>query len=409
MNENSKDRKIDEKKILINMSQCYRNINFYVYSLLNLFSFGQDNHKENYMDYKYRFKPVVIMLANNQIQERKSSSSSINNNYSIESYSEKAKKYFKNIYQCIYYMWQELSKLNLIINNPALLSKNINNTKDPESSNWGQQVISKVNLLSLLFYNMVIYNQDDILRDYLNGEVKNVPRNYFSLLLPYNNKQNANQNIKQISKKPQILEEEIIKIIKDNFTKINSIYFHISEEKITLNVENYPFKVILEISNILRDFKNFKKYKVLVFGFYENQKSCFKDTSNYFLFEKIRSLFVTKLKFIYPSVCERIARENLQNKGELILVQTIIEFVKYIYDYDKIFNTKCMICNKYIRYSLTEKCFFPPYYKVVDYEKEKNQLINKQKTNNNNSIHEKYNYYHFVHEECIMRLAVPAL
>ena len=229
------------------------------------------------------------------------------------------------------------------------------------------------------------------------------------MLLPYNNKQNANQNIKQISKKPQILEEEIIKIIKDNFTKINSIYFHISEEKITLNIENYPFKVILEISNILRDFKNFKKYKVLVFGFYENQKSCFKDTSNYFLFEKIRSLFVTKLKFIYPSVCERIARENLQNKGELILVQTIIEFVKYIYDYDKIFNTKCMICNKYIRYSLTEKCFFPPYYKVVDYEKEKNQLINKQKTNNNNSIHEKYNYYHFVHEECIMRLAVPAL
>ena len=408
MNENPKEKKIDVKKILINMAQFHKNLNYYSYNFLNLFSINQDNYKENYMDYKFHFKPIV-MLGNNQLQERKNSFPSSKNNNTKENYSERAKYYFNNIYKFICCMTSELSKLNLIINKPSIILENVSHNKDQESSNWGSRAISKVNLISLLFYNMIIYNEDDILREYLKNKVKMVPRYYFLSLLPNTNKKNSNQSIKHISKLPQVVEDEIKKVLKKNFTKINSFYFHIDKDKINLNIEYFPFKVMLEIPNILKDVTDFKKYKVYVFGLYENQNNCYKDTSSYILFEKIRSLFEIKLKFIHLNIYKKYARDNSVNKGEFILLFTLIGFIKYIYDYDEIFNTKCIICNKCIKYSLTEKCFFPPYYKILDYEKEKNQLMSKQKINNNNNICEKYNNYHFVHEECVMRLAVPAL
>ena len=406
MNENSRDRKIDEKSILRNMTTIHKNLNFYAYSFLNLFSINRDNFKENYMDYKYRFKPVEVIFGNTQTHERKSSVNSSSNNLTIENYPAKIKSYFENICKYICFMACELNKLNTIINNPENLSVNINNYKDQESSNNGSQIISKVNLLSLLFYDMIIYNEDAILREYLSGEVKMEPRNYFLYLQSSNQ---LNQNNKQIFKNTQLLEDEIKKVINDIFPNNYSYYFHIGQEKTSLTIDNFPFKVILEISNIPRDNKNTISYKVLVFGFYENNGRRLKDTSNFLLYEKIRSLFQNKLKLIYFYVND-MCRRDLQNKGELILFLTITEFLKYMCDYDKIFNTECKICNKCIRYSLTEKCFFPPYYKIIDFSKIKNQLITKQKPNNNSSEKtEKYNYSNFVHEECIKRLAVPSL
>ena len=96
MNENPREKKIDVKKILINMAQFHKNLNYYAYNFLNLFSINQDNYKENYMDYKFHFKPIV-MLGNNQLQERKNSFPSSKNNNTIENYSERAKYYFNKI------------------------------------------------------------------------------------------------------------------------------------------------------------------------------------------------------------------------------------------------------------------------------------------------------------------------
>ena len=83
------------------------------------------------------------------------------------------------------------------------------------------------------------------------------------------------------------------------------------------------------------------------------------------------------------------------------LVEFLKKLVNYLYDYDRIFKIKCDFCGKLTKYSLAEKYFFPPYYKMY---KEREMPLS---SNNKNLIEVEKNL--FYHEDCFKKMANPSL
>lgn len=111
---------------------------------------------------------------------------------------------------------------------------------------------------------------------------------------------------------------------------------------------------------------------------------------NFLLTEKLSKLFTFR---IY-SFIKKLFEEKIKYEGRDILAKIYNNFLHYIYDYDKLFNIKCGLCNKIVKYSLQEKCFYPPYYKIYD-EIEINQKL---KTKGEKTL--------FYHEECFKKIVL---
>ena len=85
---------------------------------------------------------------------------------------------------------------------------------------------------------------------------------------------------------------------------------------------------------------------------------------------------------------------NLEND---IIIALFKRFIYYISDYHYLFRIKCTVCCKNVKYSLQEKCFFPPFYKRYIIEDFNNK--DKKKTEENC----------FYHEECFRHKALPCI
>lgn len=144
-------------------------------------------------------------------------------------------------------------------------------------------------------------------------------------------------------------------------------------------------------------FKSIKKnYKL-------NIKKNFK---NLLLIKKIKNLFETRIYLIIISIINekklkiKVTSDLIEKRndffGEDVLIELCKRFINYIYDYNKLFKTKCAVCNKIVKYSLTEKCFLPPYLKIY-----------KEVFNLKNSLEENINS--FFHEECFKKIASESI
>ena len=112
-------------------------------------------------------------------------------------------------------------------------------------------------------------------------------------------------------------------------------------------------------------------------------------SKNYFLFNKMNNFLVAKIYVIIKTILDEKKKIIVEKD---VIIELCKRFIYYIYDYNNIFKTKCGICNKIVKYSLSEKCFYPPYIKIY---KERDNFINK--INNEETKL-------FYHEECYKRL-----
>ena len=116
--------------------------------------------------------------------------------------------------------------------------------------------------------------------------------------------------------------------------------------------------------------------------------------NNYILLKKIKKLLEFRIYSIIKKIIDetKLFRKN-NIFDDFILIEFCKRFIFYIHDYNQLFKTKCQICEKIVKYSAKEKCFFPPYMKVY---KEKEYIFFK-----NENL--------FYHEECFRRIALPSL
>ena len=83
--------------------------------------------------------------------------------------------------------------------------------------------------------------------------------------------------------------------------------------------------------------------------------------------------------------------------GKDVLIEFCKRFIYFIHDYNNIFKVKCPICGKSSKYSTSNKCFFPPYYKLYKEREAINYINNIGGTPNNL----------FYHKECYKKLDYP--
>ena len=267
------------------------------------------------------------------------------------------------------------------------------------------------------FYKNIFYNNSNIKFDplnilfYLNYKSTFRPETRLKLLsilnqIIYESKQQVtifeyiNNNIteQQLMKKDNKISiknfanevtqaESISSIIIELF--LFNIYIKLPNKE-NLKISDFPNQTIvlvkfnyehpispLEILN--------KSNKTYILKNLENQRK----KRKFFLTEKLSKLFLDRIF----SIIKKIFKEK-KNKGErkdAFLKEICNKFLDYIYDYDNLFKIKCRACNKIVKYSLQEKCFYPPYYKIYE------EIDNNDKANKigNKSL--------FYHEECFRK------
>ena len=104
----------------------------------------------------------------------------------------------------------------------------------------------------------------------------------------------------------------------------------------------------------------------------------------------MNNYFESKIYSILKSITEEKKSIDIEKS---IMIEFCKRFIYYIHDYNNLFNTKCGICNKIVKYSINEKCFYPPYIKIY---KERDSI----KINNEENI--KY----FYHEVCYKNMCL---
>ena len=118
---------------------------------------------------------------------------------------------------------------------------------------------------------------------------------------------------------------------------------------------------------------------------------------NKYLLIKIRNFFQDIIEFIIKSIFEEIEKDKRIISGN-VLIEFCKRFLFFIHDYNNLFKTKCSFCQKIVKYSFNEKCFF--FFYIKKYQ-ERN--LNSFRYNNvdNTKI--------FYHEQCYRRINLPNL
>ena len=445
---------------LKNLNILLKEVRYNIYYLLNIYSSNQDNYKENINDYFFTINSILFNLKNSQIHQDKNDINYICDTDIIQRNRGKILTIIKNLKNKISSMNNILLEINDYYNkNKELLFKlkynNIVNKSDSianlDLSDQQQKIIFKLNsIMNLILIGAINYGSYSIVREYIRtGFIFSLRKCNLSnkIIKAINTRIIA---IEQSSKSNDILRDEITKLIENYDQKLKINYFDFSKNGIIyLNIDKFPFKINIEIPNFVSNInelksnqtneqtdstnskeniysQNIRNFKVSVYSLYENiaTKSnsqnilVKKEFSDYLLFEKIRNLFEMTIKNIFYIVNEERTStnddintnknyiNNLNNieknsKGELMLIKLIMQFIEYINGYDKLFNIKCLICNKYVKYSINEKCFFPPYYKQFILGTQKSEFLNKLKPKDKNTDN---NVNLFTHEECFAKL-----
>ena len=279
------------------------------------------------------------------------------------------------------------------------------------------------NLYSLLYKKLINDTSDYFFRPLIKSELNNAE---FQIRI-----RNMNYCIQNnLESKPinEWINEFIInnykdkiyeKQIKENEKCLRNIYFNCETDSckdyayININVLNFHIfiKFPLKFFNISIFYS---KIKVNLNFKYDNEdipetpytnktrklfeKNDIKE-KRYILIEKIKKLMNDRVYQINKAIFEEEKSNILKSdiSGEISL-NHLIEFCKrfiyYIHEYSQLFTTKCGVCEKVVKYSIKEKSFLPPYYKIY-----------RERNNKNNEDNLKL----FYHEECFRKIALPYL
>ena len=378
---------INEKYYLINLVDNIKHIRDYIYCILNLLSIKRKEYKENYHFYKYNLIPTK---ENNNTQ--------INTNVINSKY----KNLSDNIVNEVELMYSHLNdfiQLNdsgRTFNNNMIgnINETINIIKIRNKMNTLHiQIINRNDLVNLIIKNM-IKKENMIIRNMVMTErykinyyppiKKNIPN--ISAHIEEWLKKNNNYKIKIQLTQKQILQtfQHVIIFIFPIFT-IKIYLPTIGDESKNLN--DYKYTISIFSDNMEYDNK---------FNYYNNYKN---KSTNLFLYQKIRELFTNRIKSFIKIINEEKRRKIKSINNNEFLNEVLPRFMDYVKDYDKLFKIRCDICTYNLKYSIIEKCFYPPYYKLyINEDIISSKLKKKEKIPNL-----------FVHEECYRKLGLPSL
>ena len=194
---------------------------------------------------------------------------------------------------------------------------------------------------------------NDIINEYINNGFKetqnqNQPNKNDYPNIYFNFKESEQEYSAEISIRFYIFDINIKMPFNKTFNYQN--YFNKIKFSLERNINTFQIENI--ISDISEDAPKKEKYE------------------NLLLIKHLKEEF-SNLSYL---LIGKIVNQNIQFSNQLNLnpqvvgKDTLIEFCKrfiyFIHDFNNIFKIKCSICGKSAKYSTTNKCFFPPYYKL---------------------------------------------
>ena len=285
------------------------------------------------------------------------------------------------------------------------------------------KLFQRNNFEALIYQNCFDFPYNKMVKDFLRFKINEFEKNA--------EKNKITQFYKQKNPEKKTINEYIYKFIKNNYkdrinernvkvieNKPENIFFNCQTKpnefiaKIAIEFFNFnifikiPFQKEFKMENFINKiniFVNFKYGETEINYLHKKKelKEFYKKNEhkiiNFILIKKIQML----LENIVYSIIQKmiiIANElKIQIFEEDALIEFCQKFIYYIHDFDNIFKTKCGICQKIIKYSFQEKCFYPPYFKLY---KERGNFISKNNNEENNF---------FYHEECLRRIELSFL
>jgi hypothetical protein len=366
---------------------------------------------------------------------------------------EKVEEYIKNMENGYFlklreylYDFIKIIEKNNLNNNGNIENQNEENNHNIQSyNNLKEKIIINLNSLNFLLLKITFNNINFVPFIYLNN-----PYNYNKsfekndLLIQFLQLINIRENIptKNLVRSKSKYKINIIRQIIEETKSINDyineyinndlkethikkkqnekvpphIYFNCKEsiesEFAEINIKLYIFDIYIKIPfnkffNLINFYNKFiftiKKIDPYSFQKENNNypKKLLKidDFENLLLIKYIKDLYKTTSYIIIKMIIMKIKEEEkrIPLVGKEVLIEFCKRFIYYIRDYDNLFTIKCSLCGKSAKFSLKEKCFFPPYYKIYR-EKEEIDIINKETRNPINL---------FYHVECFKKLDYP--
>lgn len=224
---------------------------------------------------------------------------------------------------------------------------------------------------------------NDIINEYINNGFKetqnqNQPNKNDYPNIYFNFKESEQEYSAEISIRFYIFDINIKMPFNKTFNYQN--YFNKIKFSLERNINTFQIENI--ISDISEDAPKKEKYE------------------NLLLIKHLKEEF-SNLSYL---LIGKIVNQNIQFSNQLNLnpqvvgKDTLIEFCKrfiyFIHDFNNIFKIKCSICGKSAKYSTTNKCFFPPYYKLYKERDPINYISNSEGSPINL----------FYHKECYKKL-----
>ena len=408
-----------DKEYLYLLINSLKRQRFQVYNYINFLSCKTDDYKENYLNYKY----------NIQIPNENKDISNINEE-EIQKRNENFAKFIENELTKSY---KEFENMNEYIKNSKNLILNCNSRNEQEiikyfssfkkktlKSYQSREILLRSDFVSLIFKNMINKKEDSIVRDSVKNDRKAnyFPRNKINKLSRQNSENERCNDINDYFKefiKNNFKESKIeikinitspqknnskFKILPQNRMQYNnSIYYNISQAQI--NIKNILFNIILSFNLNKELIYNNHKFSISLKDEYDLSHS------DLILFKKVKCLLYERitsiLNLIYEEKRRKMSNGNNNNIilfEEEILKEFLIKFLNYIYDFNIINKTKCHLCQNIVKFSSSEKCFLPPFYKAY---KEKESLSINSKIENENE------HKLFYHEDCFRKIAASFL
>ena len=213
-------------------------------------------------------------------------------------------------------------------------------------------------------------NYKDLLINKLHLSFKKIQKKY-----PFNieEKKNIENKITNYLKKKKNHIKENFKNIDIKFNcklinnTLNNIFIEVSIFIGNLFIISFYFEIYEFIDHenkkkYITKKKMFLKGKKEIFSLHQNPFLKMKKISNvnskFLLYKKLKNYLFEKFEIFLKT------RELLF--PEFVLLE-IFHFINYLSFYSKIFNQKCFICHKLVKYSIIDKVFYPPIVLVFPY------------------------------------------
>ena len=406
MNEIKENKEIKAEEIRMNISNCLNKIRHLTYGIIKILTNKSDNNN-------YNNNNIIGMNENNKNEIDKNEIDKNDMNKILLNHWDNIKKtieylkYFLNLFKFTsnFNIKDYYSKIFSTLNYyNKLLFFQRNNINIIIYKNLIDSFNNKI-LRDLIIYEIKLYEfqisrlrvvklmkqkieDSKPINDYINEFINN---NFNEQPNPKKENEIGKQKI-YFNCEILSYESELIAEITIEFFIFN-IVINIPYNK-KFNAFNFLYKIIL-FMKFKYDYpddpyKRKKEKELINISDYESKKRKILKNKNFFLINKISNYFESKIYSILKSITEEKKSIDIEKS---IIIEFCKRFIYYIHDYNNIFNTKCGICNKIVKYSINEKCFYPPYIKIY---KERDSI----KINNEENI--KY----FYHDVCYKNMCL---